>query len=83
MPKLVANDLTLFQTLVTAVFPGASLHPPTSAALRAAVSRLCAESAYEEGELWVDKVMQLHEIANIHHGVIMVGPAATGQEKKQ
>jgi len=80
-PKLVAADLSLFSTLVRAVFPGAQLHSPTDPALRAVVAQLCAqpEHSLEESALWIDKIMQLAEISSIHHGVILVGGAATGK----
>jgi dynein heavy chain 1 len=82
-PKLVSADLSLFATLVRAVFPGAELHTANVAPLRAAIAKLCAmpEHSLEEGSQWVDKIMQLNEIASIHHGVIMVGPASTGQQQ--
>jgi dynein heavy chain 1 len=80
-PKLVSADLSLFSTLVRAVFPGAHLHTANIPALRDVISKLCASSDHslEDGQLWVDKIMQLNEISTIHHGVIMVGPASTGQ----
>lgn len=84
-PKLVSSDLSLFSTLVRAVFPGAHLHTANVPALRSAISKLCASADHslEEGTLWVDKMMQLNEIASIHHGVIMVGPASTGHTLAQ
>jgi hypothetical protein len=81
-PKLVAADLSLFSTLVQAVFPGAHLHTANIPALRDAVSKLCAQPEYslEDSALWVDKIMQLNEIQSIHHGIIMVGPASSGSQ---
>jgi dynein heavy chain 1 len=80
-PKLVSADVSLFSTLVRAVFPGALLHSPNVPALRTAISQLCAspEHSMEEGTAWVDKIMQLNEIMSIHHGVILVGGASTGK----
>ena len=80
-PKLVSADLTLFSTLVRAVFPGAHLHTANIPALRAAISKLCASPEYsmEEGQLWVDKMMQINEITSLHHGVILVGSASSGK----
>jgi len=82
-PKLVSSDIGLFSTLVQAVFPGAALHSPNVPALRAAIRQLCnqPELSLEQGSEWLDKIMQLNEIISIHHGVIVVGPAASGKSK--
>lgn len=103
LPKLVSDDVGLFATLMTAVFPGATIVAPMVAQLRAAVDRLCGGDAataassgdaktdavaaptaefgsYEQSPLWIDKIMQLNEILAIHHGVILVGPTASGKQ---
>jgi hypothetical protein len=47
--------------------------------LKAEVSKLCKERNLVDEQYWVDKVMQVMQIQEIHHGVIMVGPAGTGK----
>jgi dynein heavy chain 1 len=31
------------------------------------------------GTEWLDKVLQLYQIQNIHHGLMLVGPAGSGK----
>ncbi|CAG8531180.1 10166_t:CDS:10, partial [Acaulospora colombiana] len=31
------------------------------------------------GEMWMEKVLQLYQIQNIHHGLMMVGPSGSGK----
>ena len=79
VPKLVSGDVSLFSTLVTAVFPTAAVTPPTLPALRAAIAAVARESGYVDSPQWVDKLIQLYDISALHHGVIMVGPTAAGK----
>ncbi len=76
VPKLVASDVTLFSTLVQAVFPQCNVTTIDQPALRAAVHKLASSHHYEACPQWVEKIMQLHEIQEIHHGIIMVGPSS-------
>ena len=79
VPKLVSGDVSLFSTLVTAVFPTAIVSPPSLPSLRSAISSVARELGYVEAPLWTDKLLQLHDISSLHHGVIMVGPAGSGK----
>ena len=33
----------------------------------------------EVGHMWMDKVMQLYNIIQLHHGLMMVGPSGSGK----
>ena len=79
IPKLVKDDIELLQSLLNDVFPGVPYEPAEMTDLRAAIRAVCAESHYacaditgEPGAAWLDKVLQLYQITNIHHGVMMV-----------
>ena len=79
VPKLVSGDVSLFSTLVSAVFPTASVAPPSLPALRSAIATAARELGYVDSPQWTDKLIQLYDISALHHGVIMVGPAASGK----
>ena len=79
VPKLVSGDVTLFSTLVSAVFPSATVSSPSLPALRAAIAAVSRELGYVDSVQWTDKILQLYDISALHHGVIMVGPSASGK----
>merc|ERR1740128_1108459 len=41
--------------------------------------QLIAGEGEEEGAAWMDKVLQLYQITNLHHGLMMVGPSGSGK----
>jgi dynein heavy chain 1 len=49
--------------------------------LRAQIDKVCAERHLVTGDRWIQKVLQLYQIQQIQHGVMMVGPAGTGKTK--
>eukprot|EP00124_Ichthyophonus_hoferi_P001082 Ihof_evm1s50 gene=Ihof_evmTU1s50 len=79
VPKLVADDIPLLFSLLSDVFPGVEHTPAAMTALRREITQVCLEKHYIEGEMWVDKILQLYQIQSIHHGVMMVGPAGSGK----
>ena len=79
VPKLILQDLGLFRTLLTAVFPRAKLLPPNVDALRKAILTICRERNYLPTQAWIDKIMELNQIQTINHGVIVVGDSGTGK----
>ena len=85
VPKLVAEDIPLLYSLLSDVFPSVSYEGAKRLALRREIRRVCEEmylvygEGDEQGALWVDKVLQLYQIACIHHGLMMVGPSGSGK----
>ena len=79
VPKLVSGDVTIFSSIISSVFPTASLSSTALSALRAAIAAICADQGYVDSPLWVDKLLQLYDISSLHHGVIMVGSSGSGK----
>ncbi|KAI8810266.1 dynein heavy chain [Cladochytrium replicatum] len=80
-PKLVANDILLLQSLLADVFPGVVYEPVSLDRLREEIRKVCAERRLVDGEFWMEKVIQLYQIQNIHHGLMMVGPSGSGKSQ--
>lgn len=41
---------------------------------------LChSDMAGEKGYLWIEKVLQLYQITNLNHGLMLVGPSGVGK----
>eukprot|EP01063_Lacrimia_lanifica_P037885 TRINITY_DN7923_c0_g2_i1.p1 TRINITY_DN7923_c0_g2~~TRINITY_DN7923_c0_g2_i1.p1 ORF type:complete len:2747 (+),score=1343.32 TRINITY_DN7923_c0_g2_i1:292-8241(+) len=80
-PKLVAEDVALFHSLTEDVFPGTELPPEAVGDLIKALQKVCKEMnlVCQENALWLHKVLQLHQIQAIHHGLMLVGPSCSGK----
>ncbi|KAJ3032718.1 hypothetical protein HDV00_007194 [Rhizophlyctis rosea] len=79
VPKLVADDIPLLQSLVSDVFPGIEYAPVDLDRLKEKIEEVLQERRLVGGELWMEKVIQLYQIQNIHHGLMMVGPSGSGK----
>ncbi|OCF56381.1 dynein heavy chain 1, cytosolic [Kwoniella mangroviensis CBS 10435] len=79
VPKLVAEDVPLLKALLEDVFPGVEYAPVDLDALRAKISEVCKERQLVAGPAWIEKVVQLYQIQNISHGLMMVGPSGSGK----
>ncbi|PLW56951.1 hypothetical protein PCANC_02857 [Puccinia coronata f. sp. avenae] len=79
VPKLVADDVPLLTSLLADVFPGIEYSPSDLDELKEHIRAVAAESHLVVGDVWFQKVLQLYQIQNIQHGLMMVGPSATGK----
>lgn len=68
-------------SLLEDVFPGIEYAPVDLDALKAKVIEVCTERYLVPGSLWIDKVVQLYQIQNISHGLMMVGPSGSGKSQ--
>eukprot|EP01113_Clastostelium_recurvatum_P011812 TRINITY_DN1605_c0_g1_i1.p1 TRINITY_DN1605_c0_g1~~TRINITY_DN1605_c0_g1_i1.p1 ORF type:complete len:4689 (+),score=1530.43 TRINITY_DN1605_c0_g1_i1:285-14351(+) len=78
-PKLVADDVPLLQSLLLDVFPGAELLPIQLDKLKELIVTICNRKFLVPRADWVEKLLQLFQIQNINHGVMMVGPSGSGK----
>ncbi|KAM0792972.1 hypothetical protein ACM66B_002727 [Microbotryomycetes sp. NB124-2] len=79
VPKLVAEDVPLLKGLLADVFPGVEYKPVDLDKLREHILAVCAEKNLVADDIWMQKIIQLYQIQNIQHGLMMVGPSATGK----
>lgn len=62
VPKLVAEDIPLLNSLLSDVFPGVQYNPAEMTALRKEIAKVCREmhlcygEGDEQGTQWVEKV---------------------------
>ena len=79
VPKLVAEDVPLFYSLLAAVFPNIDTNSADDIALSSAIRSVCAENNYECEDSWIEKLLQLRHVVDLRHGVMMVGPTCSGK----
>lgn len=61
------------------VFPGIDYIPVNLDSLKGHIVAVCKERNLIPDEVWLQKVVQLYQIQTIQHGLMMVGPSATGK----
>ena len=79
VPKLVSEDIPLFTSLLQAVFPGCELPQQSEKELLAAIATVCEEDSLELCAGWTEKILQLKQVLDMRHGVMMVGPSHSGK----
>ncbi|OTB20055.1 hypothetical protein K445DRAFT_313860 [Daldinia sp. EC12] len=78
-PKLIRSDVEIMMSIESECFPGVKYVPANLVELEDAIRRLAAERHLVVNDIWMTKVLQLYQIQNIHHGVMMVGNSGTGK----
>lgn len=61
------------------MFPGVEYAPVDLDRLKQELKKVCEERRFVPGDAWMEKVIQLYQIQNIHHGLMMVGPSGSGK----
>ncbi|QIW99025.1 hypothetical protein AMS68_004543 [Peltaster fructicola] len=78
-PKLVSDDAQLMEQIEAEVFPGVQYRPASLEELRVALQQVVQDRKLVANDAWLIKVLQLYQIQNLHHGVMMVGSSGTGK----
>ena len=86
VPRLVAKDLPLLNSLLHDVFPDAVYIKNDLNQLKAEIKSVCNElnlvcsdDTGSPGGLWLDKCLQLYQITTLNHGLMLVGQTGSGK----
>ncbi|KDO30766.1 hypothetical protein SPRG_04667 [Saprolegnia parasitica CBS 223.65] len=79
VPKLVASDVAIFETLLQGVFPGTDVHRVNEPELRAQIVEIATSKHLVPHDKWVEKALQLYQVMQLRHGVMLVGPSGMGK----
>jgi len=78
-PKLIRPDVDIIQDIEKEVFPGIEYIPALLQNLTDSIRTVAKENQLSVPESWLTKIIQLYQIQNIYHGVVMVGSSGTGK----
>ncbi|CAH1799095.1 unnamed protein product [Owenia fusiformis] len=87
-PRLFGESLNIFRHIVRDIFYGLPEPPTTNTAASARTRKFDVEAALEQTasennlvahKLWLDKCMQLYNVSQVHHGIILAGPPGSGK----
>ena len=79
LPKLIADDVPIFGSVLHEVFPGSSVSQMQDETLKNGLLSICKSKAFVAGENWVQKILQLRQVLEMRHGVMLVGETGTGK----
>ena len=79
MPKLVFDDINLFEALISGVFPGSSTDALVNNKMKDTIKSLCKNYGYVYASDWVAKTLQVYQVQCMRHGVMLVGPTGSGK----
>ena len=71
VPKLVASDLPIFTEILSEVFPGAIVSEMEDENVKKVLFHVCEDLHYVPGDKWIQKVLQLKQVLESRHGVMV------------
>jgi dynein heavy chain 1 len=78
-PKLIRSDVDIMKAIQEEAFPGIEYIPAPLNKLTEAIRKCAADSNLVVSDAWMTKIIQLYQIQNLHHGVMMVGSSGSGK----
>jgi dynein heavy chain len=82
LSKLVAQDVPLFLSLISDLFPGiVNDRGSIKADFSSALVQVVEEEHLVMHPSWRTKVVQLYETTLVRHGIMLVGPSGSGKSK--
>lgn len=79
IPKLVAEDLPVFKDILEETFPGSEVAQMENEAAREEIVKVSKEENVVAAEPFIQKILQLKQVMEMRHGVMVVGPVGTGK----
>jgi dynein heavy chain 1 len=73
LPKLVAEDMPVFTEVLQEVFPGSQVARMEDTKAREEITNVCNIYKYVAAEGFIQKVLQLKQVIENRHGVMVVG----------
>lgn len=73
LPKLVADDMPVFTNILKEVFPGSEMVEMEDSRAREEIVTVCKESDLVASEGFIQKILQLKQVIESRHGVMVVG----------
>eukprot|EP00058_Branchiostoma_floridae_P021107 XP_002606597.1 hypothetical protein BRAFLDRAFT_120109 [Branchiostoma floridae] len=79
LPKFLAEDVPLFESILADLFPGIVFPEPESGVLEKAIHVSIRDLGLQLWPLQLEKVVQLYRQIMVRHGVMLVGPTGGGK----
>jgi dynein heavy chain len=81
VPKFTQNDIPLFLSITSDLFPLVKLPPADNLTLIEALTAQCQQLKLQPKQSFLEKCIQLYDTINVRHGLMNVGQAFSGKSK--
>ncbi|KAJ8728552.1 hypothetical protein PYW07_006248 [Mythimna separata] len=81
VPKFLANDLVLFNGIISDLFPRVEVPVVDYGIMETSIRNMLIKKGYDDLYSFIFKVIQLYETTVVRHGLMLVGPAGAGKTK--
>ena len=81
IPKFTFNDVPLFSSITSDLFPSTKLPKIDYGKLKDAFIEYCQSKNLQPEEGFLAKCIQLYDTVNVRHGLMVVGAAFSGKSK--
>jgi dynein heavy chain 1, cytosolic len=82
LPKLVAEDMPVFTKILEEVFPGSEMVQMEDNRAREETVAVCSEYGLVASENFIQKILQLKQVIETRHGVMVVGKSGKSSALK-
>lgn len=79
MPKFLAEDVPLFESIMADLFPGIAVPTQDLGTIEKAISMAVREQNLQLWPSQMEKVKQLYSQIMVRHGIMLVGPTGGGK----
>ncbi|OMJ81675.1 hypothetical protein SteCoe_17784 [Stentor coeruleus] len=79
IPKLLKEDLILFNAIIKDLFPSAKIQNPDYGELEASLRDCILQEKLKVIDNFTQKIIQLYETMEVRFGIMIVGPATAGK----
>lgn len=79
VPKFLSHDIPLFEGIISDLFPGIEKSEVNYTDLIDAIRVSCREMNLQATSHFISKVIQLYDMTQVRHGMMLVGPTGGGK----
>ena len=79
LPRLVSDDVPVFLALLGDLFPSVELNRISDATMERTIRQAALDLKLQPEDIFVTRVVQLHELLQVRHSVFVLGRAGTGK----
>jgi dynein heavy chain 1 len=79
LPKLIAEDMAKFKEVLEEVFPGSEVSKMDDDVLKKEILATCECNGLVAADGFIQKLLQLNQVLDMRHGVMIVGPSGSGK----